>query len=238
MKISDAISSAFSLTRGSGNLRIARSGLIRSAHLLERIGLAAVGASCGLYVGAALLREKGGLFESGWIVLITMLYGALSYYVGIDLSRSVARKSISSNSEEWNGSESAEIMSAAGTFGAAIAATLSVSILVLDQNPANGLITFVAGCWVVGSSLQVAAGMMARNYEARMEKKGRNCAHARTSAWRHDECKSRSVGFDFRSGVSSDHSSQPLSSNAAGRRFLVAQSFASGGDPAWKPCRY
>lgn len=113
---------------------------------------------------------KGGLFESGWIVLITMLYGALSYYVGIDLSRSVARKSISSNSEEWNGSEPAEIMSAAGTFGAAIAATLSVSILVLDQNPANGLITFVAGCWVVGSSLQVAAGMMARNYEARMDK--------------------------------------------------------------------
>ena len=87
MKISDAVSSAFSLTRGSGNLRIARSGLIRSAHLLERIGLAAVGASCGLYVGATLLRQKGGLFESGWIVLITMLYGALSYYVGIDLSR-------------------------------------------------------------------------------------------------------------------------------------------------------
>ncbi|MET4118676.1 hypothetical protein ABIB85_005330 [Bradyrhizobium sp. JR1.5] len=170
MKISDAISSAFSLTRGSGNLRIARSGLIRSAHLLERIGLAAVGASCGLYVGAALLREKGGLFESGWIVLITMLYGALSYYVGIDLSRSVARKSISSTSEEWIGSEPAEIMSAAGTFGAAIAATLSVSILVLDHNPANGLIAFVAGCWVVGSSLQVAAGTMARNYEARMDK--------------------------------------------------------------------
>ena len=54
-------------------------------------------------------------------------------------------------------------MSAAGTFGAAIAATLSVSILVLDQNLPNGLIAFVAGCWVVGSSLQVAAGTMARN---------------------------------------------------------------------------
>ena len=170
MKISDAVSSAFSLTRGSGNLRIARSGLIRSAHLLERIGLAAVGASCGLYVGATLLRQKGGRFESGWIVLITMLYGALSYYVGIDLSRSVARKSISSTSEEWNGSEPAEIMSAAGTFGAAIAATLSVSILVLDQTLPNGLIGFVAGCWVVGSSLQVAAGTMARNYEAPMDK--------------------------------------------------------------------
>ncbi|WP_234680105.1 hypothetical protein [Bradyrhizobium monzae] len=170
MKISSAISSAFSLARYVSGLRIARSSLIKSAHLLERIGLAAVGASCGLYVGATLLRQKGGLFESGWIVLLTMLYGALSYYVGIDLSRSVARKTIASTSEEYNGSEAAEIMSAAGTFGAAIAATLSVSILVLDQNLPNGLIGFVAGCWVVGSSLQVAAGTMARNSEVPMDK--------------------------------------------------------------------
>lgn len=164
MKISNAVSNVFSLTRHAANLGIARSSLIKSAHLLERIGLAAVGASCGLYVGATLLRQKGGLFESGWIVLLTMLYGAVSYYVGIDLSRSAARKSIASTSEEYNGSEAVEIMSAAGTFGAAIAATLSVSILVLDQNLPNGLIAFVAGCWVVGSSLQVAAGTMARNY--------------------------------------------------------------------------
>lgn len=168
MKISSAISSAFSVTRYVGSLRIARSSLIKSAHVLERIGLAAVGASCGLYVGATLLRQKDGLFESGWVVLITMLYGALSYYVGIDLSGNVARRSESSISENWKGSESAEIMSAAGTFGAAIAATLSVSILVLDQNLSNGLISFVAGCWAVGSSLQVAAGTMARSHEAPM----------------------------------------------------------------------
>ncbi|MBB4261252.1 MULTISPECIES: hypothetical protein [unclassified Bradyrhizobium] len=166
MKISSAISSAFSLRRQVGSLRIARSSLIKSAHLLERIGLAAVGASCGLYVGATLLRQKGGMFESGWIVLITMLYGALSYYVGIDLSGNVARRATSNISEEWNGSEPAELMSAAGTFSAAIAATLSVSILVLDQNLPNGLIGFVAGCWVVGSSLQVAAGAMTRSSDA------------------------------------------------------------------------
>lgn len=170
MKISNAVSIALSVTKQTGNLRIARSSLIKSAHLIERIGLAAVGASCGLYVGATLLRQKDGLFESGWIVLLTMLYGALSYYVGIDLSRSAARRSISSISEEWNGFEAAEIMSAAGTFGAAIAATLSVSVLVLDQTVPNGLIGFVAGCWVVGSSLQVAAGTIARNYEAPIDK--------------------------------------------------------------------
>ncbi|RZN12095.1 hypothetical protein CWO91_05985 [Bradyrhizobium genosp. SA-3] len=170
MKISNEVSSAFSLTRHAGNFRIARSSLIQAAHLLERIGLAAVGATCGLYVGATLLRQKGGLFESGWIVLLMMIYGAVSFYIGIDLSRTFARKSISSTSEEYNGSEAVEIMSAAGTFSAAIAATLSVSILVLDQSLPNGLIVFVAGCWMVGSSLQVAAGTMARSYEVTMDK--------------------------------------------------------------------
>jgi hypothetical protein len=166
MKVSSAISSAFSLKKHVGSLRIARSSLIKSAHILERIGLAAVGASCGLYVGATLLRQKGGLFESGWIVLLTMLYGGISCYVGIDLSGNVARNPTSSISEEWNGSEPAEIMSAAGTFVAAIAATLSISILVLDQSLPDGLIGFLAGCWVVGSSLQVAAGTMARSQDS------------------------------------------------------------------------
>jgi len=170
MKTSNEITNSFSLTRHVGNFRIARSSLIKSAHLLERIGLAAIGATCGLYVGATLVRQKDGLFESGWIVLLTMLYGAVSFYVGIDLSRAVARRSMSNVSEEYNGSEAIEIMSAGGTFSAAIAAALSVSILVLDQSLPDGLIVFVAGCWMIGSSLQVAAGAMARGYEVPMDK--------------------------------------------------------------------
>ncbi|TWA98604.1 hypothetical protein [Bradyrhizobium stylosanthis] len=170
MKTSNEISNSFAETRQVGNFRIARSSLIKSAHLLERIGLAAIGATCGLYVGATLVRQKDGLLESGWIVLLTMLYGAVSFYVGIDLSRAVARRSISNVPEEYNGSEAIEIMSAGGTFGAAIAAALSVSILVLDQSLPDSLIVFVAGCWMVGSSLQVAAGVMARGYDVPMDK--------------------------------------------------------------------
>ncbi|OAE97698.1 hypothetical protein AYJ54_34780 [Bradyrhizobium centrolobii] len=163
MKKNNAVFSALSVTRRTGNFRIPRSSLIKSAHLLERLGLAAVGGACGLYVGAILLRHESGLFESGWIVLLTMLYGAVSYYVGIDLAGSKARKSNSSISEEWDGSDAPEIISAAGTFGAAIAAALSVSIIVLDQNVPGGAIAVVAGCWLTGSSLQVVAGTMARN---------------------------------------------------------------------------
>jgi hypothetical protein len=165
MKLSNEVYSALFLTRYAGSFRIARSSLIKSVHLLERIGLAAVGATCGLYVGATLLRQKGEFFGGGWIVLLTMLYGAVSFYVGIDLSRTFARTSISSTSEQYDGSEAVEVMSAAGTFTAAIAAALSVSILVLDQSLPNGLLVFVAGCWMVGSSLQVAAGTIARSYE-------------------------------------------------------------------------
>jgi hypothetical protein len=167
MKITSAVFSALSVTRQTSNLRIPRAGLIKSAHFLERIGLAAVGGACGLYVGAILMRNGSELFESGWIVVLTMLYGALSYYVGIDLAGSKARKWKSAISEEWDGSDAAEIISAAGTFGAAIAAALSVSIIVLDQKIPDGLIAFIAGCWVTGSSLQVVAGTMARNYDER-----------------------------------------------------------------------
>ncbi|WGD54209.1 hypothetical protein QA641_10100 [Bradyrhizobium sp. CB1650] len=165
MKKSNAVFSALSVARYSSNLRIPRSSLIKSAHLLERLGLAAVGGACGLYVGAILLRQEDGLFESGWIVLLAMLYGAVSYYIGIDLAGSKARKSSSNISEEWHGSDAPEIFSAAGTFGAAIAAALSVSIIVLDQNVPSAVIAIVAGCWFAGSSLQVVAGTMARNHD-------------------------------------------------------------------------
>ncbi|MEK9278488.1 MULTISPECIES: hypothetical protein [unclassified Bradyrhizobium] len=163
MKISNEVFRGSLVTRRSGSVRIARSSLIKLAHLLERVGLAAVGGSCGLYVGAILLRQESGLFESGWIVLLAMLYGALSYYVGIDLAGNKARKSNSGISEEWDASDAPEIISAAGTFGAAIAAALSVSIIVLDQNVPSGGIAVVAGCWFAGSSLQVIAGTLARN---------------------------------------------------------------------------
>src|SRR6266576_1224199 len=72
---------------------IAPPALIKSAHLIERIGLAAIGSSCGLYVAAALMRRGNELSGSGWIVLLMMLYGAFSFYVGIDLPGRPAQRS-------------------------------------------------------------------------------------------------------------------------------------------------
>jgi hypothetical protein len=144
---------------------VAPHALIKSAHLFKRMGLAAIGGSCGLYVGAALMRPGNELFGSGWIVLSMMLYGAFSFFVGIDLPGRPAHRSASRSSEERRAeTDVAGIFSAAGTFVAAIAAVLSVTVIVFDQTVADGLILFVGCCWATGSALQIAAGALARDY--------------------------------------------------------------------------
>jgi hypothetical protein len=66
---------------------------MESAHVLGRIGLAAIGGSCGLFVAEGLMRRGTELSVSGWIVILMMLYGAFSFYVGIDLPGRPVQKS-------------------------------------------------------------------------------------------------------------------------------------------------
>ena len=142
--------------------------LIKSTHLFKRIGLATIGGSCGLYVGAALMRPGNELFGSGWIVLSMILYGAFSFFVGIDLPGRPAHRSASRSSEERRAqTDVAEIFSAAGTFASSIAAFLSVTVIVFDQAVADGLILFVGCFWAIGSAVQIAAGCLARGYANR-----------------------------------------------------------------------
>ena len=165
MKMSNVVPSALSLAKNTyvaATIWVAPSALIKSAHLLERIGLATVGGSCGLYVAAALMRHE--LFGSGWFILLMMLYGAFSFYIGIDLPGRPVQGATSRLPEERNrGTDAAQIFSAAGTFVAAIAAFLSVSMIVVDQVVSEGSIVLIAFCWAIGSSLQIAAGSIARN---------------------------------------------------------------------------
>ena len=168
MKMSNVVPSALSVakyTYVAATIWVAPSALIKSAHLIERMGLAAIGCSCGLYVAAGLMRRGSEPSGSGWIVLLMMFYGAFSFYVGIDLPGRPAHRSTPRRPEEWNpGADAAQIFSAAGTFLVAIAAFLSVSIIVLDETVPGGLIALAGSCWVIGSSFQIAAGTVARNY--------------------------------------------------------------------------
>ena len=62
-----------------------RSVISRSAHVLERTGLALTGGSCGLFVAAHVGRADIELIGSTAAVLAMMLYGAAGFYLGIDL---------------------------------------------------------------------------------------------------------------------------------------------------------
>jgi hypothetical protein len=160
MKMTYAVRSTLPFTKTTW---VAPSALIKSAHLIERIGLAAIGGSSGLYVAAGLIRRETELSGSGWIVLLMMLYGAFSFYVGIDLPGRPARTSTSTEREEWHpGADAIEILSAAGIFLTAIATFVSVSIIILDETLPDGLMTLTGICWVIGASFQNAAGIIAR----------------------------------------------------------------------------
>jgi hypothetical protein len=130
--------------------------LTQPAHLVERIGLAITGGACGLFVAVASS-------ESSWISLLIMFYGAFAFYIGIDLPSRRARRDAPMVSEQWNAGHAVEMFSAIGTFLAAIPVFLSVSLIVLDETQ-SGLTILVTGCWAIGSSFQMAAGIIARNY--------------------------------------------------------------------------
>jgi hypothetical protein len=165
MKMTSAVLGTLSLAKNTyvaATIWVAPSALIKSAHLLERLGLATVGGSCGLFVAEGLMRRGTELSVSGWIVLLMMLYGAFSFYVGIDLPARPAQRSTPRLPE--TSTDAAQIFSAAGTFLAGTAAFLSVSIVALDEPVRDGLTVLVGCCWAIGSSLQVASGVIARNY--------------------------------------------------------------------------
>lgn len=134
-----------------------RSTISRSAHVLERIGLALTGGSCGLFVAAHVGRADIELIGSMASVFAIMIYGAAGFYLGIDLPHPPA------DDQDLRGkADAVELLSAAGTFLAAVTAVISVSSIVLDEatHPASALLICLA--WAVGATLQIAAGIIAR----------------------------------------------------------------------------
>lgn len=142
----------------------ARSTISRSAHMLERIGLALTGGSCGLFVAAHVGRADIELIGSAASVFAMMIYGATGFYLGIDLPHPPADHDMHVPLRHGLGSkaDAVELLSAAGTFLAAIAAVVSVSSIVLDEtaHPVSALSICLA--WAVGATLQIAAGIIAR----------------------------------------------------------------------------
>ena len=142
----------------------ARSTLSRWAHVLERIGLALTGASCGLFVAAHVGGSDIDVIGSTGAVLAMMLYGAAGFYLGIDLPAVPPDHRMHLPLRNGLGSrvDAMELLSAAGTFLAAAAVAVSVSSLVLGETAPPSTALLITLGWAIGATMQIAAGIIAR----------------------------------------------------------------------------
>ena len=142
----------------------ARSTVSRWAHVLERTGLALTGASCGLFVAAHVGRADIDLIGSATAVFAMMIYGGAGFYLGIDLPRAPPdhRMHLPLRNGLGTRADAVELLSAAGTFLAAVAAVISVSSIVLDETAHASTALLISLSWAIGTTLQIAAGVIAR----------------------------------------------------------------------------
>jgi hypothetical protein len=135
----------------------------KAAHVLERIGLAMAGAACGLLVGAHVGSSIAVLTSQGFIVIM-MIGGAIGFYLGIDTPPLAFRGPNSEPSKGGSSSkvDSAEFLSAVGTFLATLTAFVSVIVIVLREDPHIYWTMMIMLGWVVGVLMQIIAGAIAR----------------------------------------------------------------------------
>ena len=134
----------------------------KSAHVLERLGLAMAGAASGLFVGVLVGSSVDALTSQGFLLLM-MIAGAVGFYLGIDtppLPFHATNPEVSNSGKEKI--DSAEFLSAMGTFLAAFAAFASVGMIVLRHDPHAAWTTMIMAGWVVGVAMQIIAGAIGR----------------------------------------------------------------------------
>lgn len=140
-----------------------RSPLSRCTHVLERIGLALAGGSCGLFVAAHVASAHIDLMGAA-AVLAMMLYGATGFYLGIDLPLAPLdhRMQLPLRRKLGSRADAVELLSAAGTFLTAVAAVVSVSGIILVETARASTALVVSLGWAIGATMQIAAGIIAR----------------------------------------------------------------------------
>src|SRR5450432_2738138 len=134
----------------------------RLARVVGRIGLALSGAMCGTFVAAYLSRARIDPLDSIGFIASMILIGMIAFYLRIDIpGRSAPQIKLAGKraAPRW---DSAELLSATGTFLAAMAALTSVYAIVFDEAP-QGVWEFTIGCWwLIGVAMQIGAGAIGR----------------------------------------------------------------------------
>jgi hypothetical protein len=139
-----------------------RSRVRRFAHVLERLGLAMAGAASGLLVGAHVGSSVPALTSQAFILLM-MIGGTIGFYLGIDTPPMSFHPPEEGEEISLGGQiDSAELLTATGTFLAALAAFASVGVIVLRVDPHIFWTMMIMVSWVVGVAMQIIAGTIAR----------------------------------------------------------------------------
>ena len=135
----------------------------KSAHVLERLGLAMAGAASGLFVGVLVGSNVAALTSEGFLILM-MIAGAVGFYLGIDTPplRFHPTNDQPSNGDTEEKIDTAEFLSAVGTFFATGSAFASVAVIVLRHDPHITWTTMIMAGWIVGVAMQIVAGAIAR----------------------------------------------------------------------------
>jgi hypothetical protein len=135
------------------------------AHVIERIGLAMMGLSCGLFVAAEVASSEVETFGNLGFVLAMTLYGGVGGYLGVDIPRRAARarsQAVPVSTSSATKTDSVEVLSAIGTFLAALMAIVCVYIIIFDALPGATGSLIIGSVWLVGVTMQIAAGLIAR----------------------------------------------------------------------------
>jgi hypothetical protein len=131
------------------------------AQVVERVGLAIMGALCGLFVAAMVARADIEDINSLGALFSAVLYGSLGFYLGTNIP-SLPPSTNFSNAGLGPNTNPIALASATGTFVAAVAALVSVYMIIFDETPPAIWNIGIGIGWALGVLLQLAAGTAVR----------------------------------------------------------------------------
>jgi hypothetical protein len=135
----------------------------RVAHVVERTGLAMAGAMGGTFVAAYLARASIEPFDSVGFIASMVLIGTIGFYLGIDIPRMRGPTVNRAVKGSGPGVDPVELLSATGTFLAAVAALASVYAIVFDEVPQRVWEFVIGSWWLLGVVMQISAGLIGRS---------------------------------------------------------------------------
>jgi hypothetical protein len=116
------------------------------------------GAASGLFVGVLVGSNVDALTSQGFLLLM-MIGGAVGFYLGIDTP---PLHFYPANAGADGQIDTAEFLSAVGTFLATGSAFASVGAIVLRHDPHIAWTSMIMAGWVIGVTMQIIAGAIAR----------------------------------------------------------------------------